>query len=545
MIRHVALLLGLGLLAACGDRGATDASRQRAAAAPSAAPEAQHLRRQIDASPRTLDPSLSVDVPTQRILDDLFEGLVRLDPAGNIVPAVASHWEQSADNLVWTFHLLPGVRWSNGDLLTATDFVYAWRRTVDPATASQSAQQLAPIVNALDVAAGRLPPTSLGVKALDAHTLEVRLVAPTPYFLYLVTNNYLFPLHEPSIRAKGADWTRVGNLVSNGAFYLENQRINGAIQLRRNPQFHDVATVQLERLTYFPVEDRSAATSRYLAGDLDVTDGFAVEDIDWLRQSLGGQVQLAPYFGTVLLTMQVSRPPFNSLPLRQALTMAIDRDVLTQKLLRQLYLPAYNLVPPSDGYAPAVPEWATWPAERRHARARELYAEAGYSAAHPLVVDLSWPTGGADTRRLLEALTSMWRVTLGAEVRLSNSEWRVFQQDRRLHKLSLYWNAWIGDYPYPLTFLELFQRSGGQNSSQYFRPEFESAIAASAVGSDEVQRLADLKRAESLLNDDAPFIPVYFYQSRHLVRPYVQGWQGNVMDRHLSQYLSVPAGQGG
>ncbi len=545
MIHRVALLLCLGLLAACSERAATDASGLPAGAARPAAPEAQHLRRQIDASPRTLDPSLSVDVPTQRILDDLFEGLVRLDPAGNIVPAVASHWEHSPDNLVWTFHLLPDVRWSNGDPLTAADFVYAWRRTVDPATASQSAQQLAPIVNALDVAAGRMPSTSLGVKALDAHTLEVRLLAPTPYFLYLVTNNYLFPLHEPSIRAKGADWTRVGNLVSNGAFYLENQRINGAIQLRRNPQFHDVATVQLERLTYFPVEDRSAATSRYLAGDLDVTDGFAVEDIDWLRQSLGGQVQLAPYFGTVLLTMQVSRPPFDSRPLRQALTMAIDRDVLTQKLLRQLYLPAYNLVPPSDGYAPAVPEWASWPAERRHARARELYAEAGYSAAHPLVVDLSWPTGGAETRRLLEALTSMWRVTLGAEVRLSNSEWRVFQQDRRLHKLSLYWNAWIGDYPYPLTFLELFQRSGGQNSSQYFRPEFEAAIAASAVGSDEVQRLADLKRAESLLNDDAPFIPVYFYQSRHLVRPYVQGWQGNVMDRHLSQYLSVPAGQGG
>jgi oligopeptide transport system substrate-binding protein len=541
MIRGVALLLCLSVLAGCG----APAAPARDGAAHVAAPEAQHLRRQIDAFPRTLDPSLSTDVSTQRILDDLFEGLVTIDAAGSVVPAVASHWEQSANGLVWTFHLLPDARWSNGDPLTAADFVYAWRRTADPATASQSAQQLAPIVNAAEVAAGQLPPTALGVRALDPLTLEVRLVAPTPYFLYLVTNNYLFPLHEPTIRALGADWTRVGNLVCNGAFVLENLRINGAIQLRRNPNYRAAAAVQLQRVTYYPVEDRSAATSRYLAGDVDVTDGFAVEDIDWLRQSLGGQVLLAPYFGTVMLAMQVNRPPLDSRPLRLALTMAIDRDVLTQKLLRQLYLPAYNLVPPSDDYAPAVPEWAGWSAERRHARARELYAEAGYSARHPLVIDLSMPSGGADTRRLLEALTSMWRVTLGAEVRLSNSEWRVFQQDRRLHKLALYWSAWIGDYPYPLTFLELFQRSGGQNSGQYFRPEFEAAIAASAAGGDEVQRLAALKRAETVLNEDAPFIPIYFYQSRHLVRPYVQGWQGNVMDRHLSQYLSVQAGQGG
>jgi oligopeptide transport system substrate-binding protein len=225
--------------------------------------------------------------------------------------------------------------------------------------------------------------------------------------------------------------------------------------------------------------------------------------------------------------------------------MAIDRDVLVQKLLHGLYLPAYNLVPAFAGYQPDVPAWAGLASQERHAKARALYAQAGYSDRQPLQVDLSYMTTSPDTRRVLEAITAMWRVNLGAEVRLSNSEWRVFQQDRELAKHALFWDAWVGDYPDPLTFLAMFQRTDGQNFGKYEQADYERLVARASASGDDAQRSRDYAAAEAVLNADAPFIPIYFYQSRHLLRPYVHGWQGNVMDRHLSRDLWLADGEGG
>jgi oligopeptide transport system substrate-binding protein len=542
-MRAVAVLACLGLLSAC------NSAPQSAPAAAAPVDVAQrvasrHLRRQLDAPPATLDPALSTDVATQRLLDDLFEGLTRPQADGAVVPAVALSWEHSEDGLSWTFHLDPAARWSNGDPLVAGDFVYAWRHVVDPATASQSAQQFAPIVNALQVTAGKLAPEQLGVRAIDSHTLQVRLVGPTPYLLYLLTNSYFFPLHQATLEKYGASWTRPGNLVSNGAFVLEEQRINGAIQLRRNAHYREAQAVQLERVTYFPVIDRSAATSRYLAGDVDVTDIFGLEDVDWLREQLGSQVKLEPYFGTALLGYHVGRAPFDSRALRLALSMSVDREVITGKLMHGLYLPAYNLVPPLGGYPQVLPDWAKLSQAERHALARQWYAQAGYSQRHPLKVELSLPTGGTDTRRMAEAIAAMWRTNLGAEVTLGTQEWRVHQQNRRLSLYALFWDAWIADYPDPLTFLQMFQRGSGQNNGKYEQPRYEQLLDAATRAGNEAQRLRDYAQAEQQLNDDAPFLPIYFYQSRHLVRPYVKGWVGNVMDRNLSRDLHLDAGQG-
>ncbi|MEN9705177.1 MAG: hypothetical protein RLZZ393_1056, partial [Pseudomonadota bacterium] len=467
MIRRVVALSLLATLAACS--GKTGSDVDAGASGPDAAGRAatRHLRRQIDMAPNTLDPSLSTTVPTQRILDDLFEGLTRIDGKGVVVPGVASSWERSADGLTWTFHLRPDARWSNGDPVTARDFLYGWRRTVDPATAAEYAQQFAPLRNGLDVAAGRKPVEALGVQMLDARTLRVELASPTPYFLYLLTNNYFAPLHEATLRAKGADWTRVGNMVSNGAFMLKDLVINGSVTVAKNPHYWDAAAVRLDAVTYYPLPDRGAATARFLAGDVDLADGFNIDDIDWLRHDLGDQVRLSPYFGIVMLGMHTHRAPFDSLPVRQALSMAVDREILVDKLLRGLFLPAYDYVPPYEGYAPAVPDWATWPAERRHARARELLAQAGYTPGHPLRIELAHQITSPDSRRMLEAITAMWRMNLGVQVTLSTSEWRVFMQDRRLGKHGLFWHAWIGDYPDPYTFLSLFSKEDGNNHPRY------------------------------------------------------------------------------
>ena len=538
-MKRCAALGLLLLLAACQPQAGSSGAGQ----AQEVGPEAGHLRRQIDQPPRTLDPGISVDVPAQRVIDDLFEGLVRLDAAGQLVPGVARSWEITADQLQWTFHLRADVQWSDGVALTANDFVYAWRRVVDPANASQGAQMLAPIVNALTIAAGKLPPEQLGVRAVDAHTLVVQLTAPTAWFAYLLTNNSLYPVPEHLLKAQGNAWTRAGVMVSNGAFVLTALRINGAIQLTRNPRYYDAAAVRLQQVTYFPVGDRSASVSRYLAGDLDLTDGFPLEDIGWLRAQLGEQLQLAPYLGTVMFGFNHTRSPFDSAPLRMALNLAVDRELLTSKLLKGLYLPAYSLVP-GDANNPALqPEWAQWSVERRHERARQLYAQAGYSPQHPLRVDLAYPTSGPDTRRILEALSAMWQVNLGAEVRLANEEWRVHQQNRRLSVHQLFWNAWIGDYPYAQTFLDLYRDGSPQNHGHYHNDNYERLLAAATASGDAASRQRAWQEAEQQLNADAAFIPVYYYQSRHLLRPWVQGWQGNIMDRHSSRDLYIVARQ--
>ncbi|MEY4763236.1 MAG: hypothetical protein RLZZ200_3093 [Pseudomonadota bacterium] len=529
------------LLAACSQTNSPSGS----AVGPDAAERAAsgHLRRQIDSAPRTLDPSLATDVPTQRLLDDLFEGLTRIDGAGNVAPGVAASWDRSADGLTWTFHLRGDAHWSNGDPLTAQDFAYGWRRTVDPATASEYAQAFAPLRNGQDVAAGRKPVAALGLQVVDAHTLRVELGSPTPFFLYLLTNSYFSPLHEPTIRARGTDWTRPGNLVSNGPYVLKDLVINGAVTLAKNDRYWDAGHVRIDTVTFYPLSDRSAQTARFLAGDIDVTDGFNIDDIDWLRRDLGAQVRLAPYFGIVMLGMHVETPPYDRKAVRQALSMAVDREILVDKLLKGLFLPAYGFVPPYEGYSPALPEWASWSAERRHARARELLAVAGYDAKHPLQVELAHMITSPDSRRLLEAIAAMWRMNLGVKVTMNMSEWRVFIQDRRIGKHGLFWHAWIGDYLDPYTFLSLFSKEDGNNHPRYASPRFESLLGEAVSTGDDARRMSIFRQAEALLDEDAPSIPIYYYQSRHLVRPYVGGWLGNVMDRNPSRNLWLGAGE--
>ncbi len=535
MKRFLPLLLGLLLGAGCGRTGPATPHQDGLASRVAAA----HLHRHITQVPRTLDPSFNEDVAAYSIADDLFEGLVRLDAAGRVVAGVAERWEASADGMVWRFHLRESAQWSNGDAVTAADFVFAWRRVVAPATASPAAQQLLPIAGAAAIVAGDAAPETLGVSATDPHTLEVRMAAPTPYFLYLLTNCWLMPLHAPTLAAHGARWTDPAHLVGNGAFLLRGRTINGPLTLERNPRYWNAAAVRLRGVTYHPIPDTAAATARFLAGELDVTDRFQIDDLGWLRRELGAQLRHEPYFGTFMMAMQVQKPPFDDVRLRRALVMALDREILADKLLKGLFLPAYGLVPSLPDYATQPPPWATLDAQSRHAEARRLYAAAGYSERRPLEVELWYPTADADTRRVLEAMAAMWRLNLGAQVRLANEEWRVHQQNRRIRKHRLFFYPWIGDYPDPLTFLALPMPGSGQNYMGYDNPAYAAAVEAGRQSPDVARRHAHYREAERVLNDDAVIVPVYFYQSRHLVRAHVQGWQGNAMDRHASQDLHL------
>ncbi len=524
-------------LAACApDDGAT--SKGEALRVGSALAAQQLVTRGIDAGAvRSLDPSIATDIPAERVLDDIFEGLTRLDQAGEPAPGLATHWETSSDGRTWTFHLRAAT-WSNGAAIKAADFVYAWRRTVDPRTASDYGQALAAVVNAVAINEGRAAPDTLGIEAPDEHTVVVRLNAPTPYLLSLLTKAYACPQYAPVIAEHGDNWTLPSHIVSNGAFVLSEHLIGGRITLTRNPRYWNAAQVRLQKVVYLPL-DRAVQTDRFFAGDLSFTDSFSAEQTAWLRRRLGSQVVSAPYLGNFVLGINALRPPFaGNRPLRLALSMAVDRETLVRYVRQGLYKPAWTPTPPLPGYAAPVPAWATLPEAERHAQARRYYQQAGYSSRQPLRIELHYPTD-SDNRRTYEAVAAMWRMNLGAEVNTYNEEFRVQLNQRHLKKLQLFHYAWIGDYPDPYTFLQLFQTGFGYNDGGYSNPHYDQLLARAGAESDAARRLALLAEAEALLNQDVACIPLYYYASRHLIKSYLRGWTSNIQDRNLSQYLYV------
>ncbi len=536
-----ATLLLLPFLVSCNLQGQLPAGAQKIQVSSGLAQD-QVLRREISADPRTLDPLLATDVVGFDVLEDLFEGLVTLDEGGNTVPGVAASWQTSADGKTWTFHLRENARWSNGQPVTADDFVYAWRREVNPATGSEYAQALGPIQNAMAIAEGSLPPERLGVEAPDAHTLIVHLRGPTPYLLALLTNCYLFPVYPPAVKQWGDSWTQPGHMISNGAFELSERIINGHITLVKNPYYRDASHVRLSEVIYYPISDEGAIVSQYLAGDLDFTDRFPASQKEWLQKSLGSQLVIAPYFGTGMFSYNLAKPPFQDNPkLRLALNIALDRKILSKYVQRGLGIPAYNIMPPLPGYEAEVPAWAKLSDDQRHALARKLYQEAGYSASHPLEAVLTYPSGGPAVRRYMEALAAMWQMNLGAKIQIYNVEWKVLLQSLQLKQPTFFWSAWIGDFPDPYTFMQLYEKGFGMNYGDYYNPKFDALVEQASATQDTAQRYKLFAQAGAILNEDAAYLPLYYLVSTHLIRPYVKGWQTNIMDRNLSQYMYILA----
>lgn len=530
-------------LAGCVNQGSSTVSARTIQVSSELAPE-QVLNRHSEGDPRTLDPSLVTDVVGQRVDDDLFEGLVTLDEAGHNIPGVATSWETSADGKTWTFHLRKDARWSNGQPVTADDFVYAWRREVDPATGSEYSQALTPIENAIDIASGKMPTSSLGVESAGKQTLIVHLHAPTAYLVSLLTNPYLYPLYEPAIKQWGDAWTLPEHMVSNGAFQLSDRVINGHITVVKNPYYWDASHIHLSKVTYLTVSDYDASTDQYLAGNLDFTERFNVTEVEMLKRVLGDQVVISPIFATAMFGYNLIKPPFaENTKLRLALNIALDRDILENDVAHGVGVPAYNVMPPLDGYTPAIPDWAHLSDDARHALARKLYHEAGYSDSHPLEAVLTYASSGPHVRREMEAMSAMWQMTLGAKIQIYNEEWKVMLQARQLKEPTFYWDAWSGDYPDPFTFMQLFQTDFGMNDGSYSNPKFDALVKEASSIDDQAKRFELFHQAEEILNEDAPVLPVSYYVSTHLIKPYVKGWQSNIMDRHLSRYMYVLAHQ--
>jgi len=501
--------------------------------------EEQELHRGNGEEPQTLDPHRAEGVPTGNILRDLYEGLTTTAPDGRIVPGAAGRWDISRDGMVYTFYLRGDGRWSNGDPVTAEDFVFSFRRSVDPETAGVYGRMLAPIENASSILAGEMTPETLGVEALNERTVQIRLDDPTPYFLGLLTHVSTYPVHAPSLQRFGNDFVLPGNLVSNGAYRLSEWVPRSRIVLEANPHYHGSDGVIIERVVFYPIEDENTEFQRFRAGDLHWTDQVPSTQFRWLSNNLPEALSVSPWFGTYFFAFNLTRPPFEeNLALRKALNLAIDREILTDKVTQFGEIPTFTLVP--DGlpdYAPPVPENAAWSQAEREQAARDLYLEAGYDESRPLEVELRYNTS-ENHRKIAVAVAAMWKQVLGVRTRLVNEEFRVFLQNRRLRRNTEAFRAgWIGDYQDAFTFLELFHSEHSRNDAGYDNPRYDRLLEQIATERIAARRRNLMAEAERILLADQVVLPVYTYVTKRLVDPLLQGWEPNVMDFHPSQHM--------
>ena len=500
------------------------------------------LRRGNGSEPQTLDPQTAQGVPESNILRDLFEGLVGEDASGNLVPGVAEKWDISEDGKKYTFHLRD-TKWSDGSPLTAHDFVYAWQRAVDPATGSNYSFLLYPVKNAKKIAEGDIKDTAeLGAKAIDDHTFEVELEGPTPYFLGLITHATAYPAPKAVIEKHGKKWTNPENIVSNGPFKMEGWKQNAQVTLAKSENYWDKDAVKLDKVIYYPIENQNTDLSRYRAGEVDMTYEIPNDQIKMLRDKFKDELKISSYLGTYYYGFNLTRPPFKDNPkLREALTLAIDRDIITDKVTGAGEKPAYSFVPPGiNGYDHYTPEYASLDKAARIEKAKKLYEEAGYSKDKPLKVDLLYNTS-ENHKKIAVAIAAMWKQSLGVQTNLTNQEWKVFLNTRNEKKQTQVFRAgWIGDYADPYTFLELYLSTAGLNDSGYASEKFDGLLAQAGQEQDGEKRMALLKEAEKTVIDDYPVAPVYSYVTKRLVKPYVKGYaEENVMDHRSSKYLWI------
>jgi len=500
---------------------------------------AGELARGNGSEPDSLDPQLARMDSALTILRDAYEGLTSIAPDGGVAPGVAASWSASDGGLGYRFELRPEARWSNGDPVVAADFVAAWRRLVDPATASQYAQLIESVGNAEQIIAGELPPDSLAVEAQGDNVLLVRLERPTAYFPALLSHPSTFPVHRPTLAAHGSAFARPGTAVTNGAYVPVEWQVGAFVRAARNRHYRDDAGTAIDAVRYHHVSDMGAELTRYRAGELDVTYSLPPGQLARLPAALAGQLHVGPQLGVYYYGLALDRAPFAGNPaLRRSLAMAIDRELLARKVLGDGEIPAFGWVPPGvDGHVPQRFEWADWPAERRMAEARRLYAEAGFSAANPAAFELSYNKSPLHDRIAL-VVAAMWKQGLGARVTLRAEEFRVLKQTIDARQVQAFRGSWIADYNDAYSFLQVLRGGFGINLPRYSSLRYDSLLDEAAIAGT-AGRQALLAEAERELLTDVPLVPLYFYVSKHLVAPRVRGWYDNVMNVTYSKDLSL------
>jgi oligopeptide transport system substrate-binding protein len=494
----------------------------------------------LTAEPLTLDPQRAEQVPESVVIGDLMMGLTTEAPEASVQPGMAEGWETSPDGLTWTFHLRPAL-WSDGEPVTAEDFAFAYRRVLDPATGSPYAYLLFLLKNGEAANAGRAPLASVGVRALDARTLELTLAHPAPFLPMMLKHQSWYPAPEHVVRRYGDDWVRPGRFVSNGAYRLTGWSLGDHITVEKNPRFYDAAHVCVDRVDYYPASDYVAAERRVAAGELDVTMSFQSNRLGHIRQALPGYARPHLWLITSYLTINThDAGPLRDHRVRQALSEAMDREFITWKLLRAGQQPAYGFVPPgtANAIAGARPAWAKLPYAARQAEARALLAQAGYGPKRPLTIALA-TSSSPESGLLAEAIQADWRA-IGVQAHITQSEGQILFSDLRQRNYQTALVTWVADYDDPMTFLALFKSdTGAQNYGDYRSAAYDGLLSQADAEPDARRRAALLARAEQTLLDDEGVAPIYFSVSRALVNPRVTGWIDNIENWHRARWLCV------
>lgn len=502
--------------------------------------EKQELVRNNGSEPSSLDPHKVESDVEFNIISDLFEGLVSVSPGGEIQPRLAVKWENK-DNIVWTLHLRPGVTWSDGTAITAQDIVWSWQRLVSPATASPYASYPGNmhIVNAQDIAQGKKTPDTLGVKALDDATLEVTLSQPNAAFLPMLAHPSLVPVDKVLVNRFGEKWTKPEHMVTSGAYKLSQWVVNERIVAERNPRYWDNADTVINKVTYLPISSEAADVNRYKAGEIDIVYTVPINQFTQLKKTMGDQLDVSPQLATYYYEFNTTKPPFNDPRVRLALNMALDKDIIAEKVLGQGQRPAWLISQPDIGGVKLHnPDYASWPRDKRIAEAKKLLSEAGYNDSHPLVFNLLYNTSESH-QRVAIAASSMWKKNIGVEAKLQNQEWKTMLDTMHTHNFDAVRYAWIADYDDAATFLNNFRTGDSENTSQYSNPAYDEALRNAAKAPDVASRGKFYQQAEDLLGKDVPAVPVYHYVRTHLVKPWVGGFTPDKLGYYFSRDMYI------
>lgn len=503
-----------------------------------APPRAIVLRRGNGAEPESLDPQLARSEAALTVLRDLYEGLTAVGADGAPVLAAADRCDISPDGRTYRFHLRAGLRWSNGDRVVAEDFAAAWRRLVDPHTGAQYAQLLDVVRGAAAITRGAAAPDTLGVHAEEADQLTVQLVNPTPYFLGILAHPATFPLNRPALAAHGRGFAKPGVMVSNGAFVLTRWDFGSHLVAVRNPRYWNDSSTRVDGVEYYSFADPAMELRAFRAGELDITGSIPPAQFAWVQLHLGAALHVAPQLAVYYLGIDLRRAPLaGSRPLRQALSLVIDREKLVRSVTGTGEKAAYGLVPPQTrDYAAPLPDYATQPMTARIATARRLLAAAGL-AAHPPALQLRYNNGGLHDR-IAVAVAQMWKEALGIETTLVAEEFKVLLEDIDRGDAPLFRASWVADYNDAFSFLQLLQSDFGINLPHYADPHYDQLLMRAAADVDAADRRSALQEAEASMLDDQPLIPLFFYVSKHLVSARVRGWQDNVLNVVYSRSLA-------
>ncbi|MBL5862983.1 oligopeptide ABC transporter substrate-binding protein OppA [Serratia fonticola] len=476
----------------------------------------------------SLDPHKVEGTPESNIILNLLEGLVSTDANGHLAPAVAESWENT-DYQTWTFHLRPGAVWSDGSPVTAQDFVYSWQRLADPKTGSPYASylQYARIENIDAILAGKKPPESLGVSAIDDKTLKVTLSEPVPYFVSMLSHTSMKPVKQSVVEKFGDKWTLPQNYVGNGAYRLSEWVVNERIVLERSPSYWNNSKTVIEQATFLPLSSEVSDINRYRSGEIDITNSAIPPNLyAKMKREIPEQLHVNPYLCTFYYEINNQRAPFTDERVRAAVKLTLDRDIIANKIMGQGQIPAYSFTPTfTEGGNFSQPEWAGWTQEKRNEEAKKLLAQAGFTAEKPLKFTLLYNTSDQNKQQAIAA-ASMWKKNLGAQVTLQNQEWKTSLQSRHEGQFDVARATWCGDYNEPSAFLNMLLSNSSNNTFFYKSPAFDALMARTLQAPDAAARGAIYQQAETLLDKDSALVPVYYRVSARLVKPTVGGFTG-------------------